>query len=68
MNDIVFTPETLRSVILIMSGALAGSISTIFVTWITKRSDERKHLREIIIKNCRSELGKRCRVSKPPRW
>lgn len=46
----LFTPETLRTLITIVAGAFIGSISTVLVTWINKRSEERKHYREIVIK------------------
>lgn len=46
----LFTSETLRTLITIVAGAFIGSISTVLVTWINKRSEERKHYREIVIK------------------
>lgn len=30
-------------------GALVGALSTVLVTWIGKRFDERKHYRELLI-------------------
>lgn len=32
-----------------LGGALIGSLSILTVTWLTKRSEERKHYRELII-------------------
>ena len=49
-NMELFTPETLRTLIIIVSGAFIGSISTVLVSLINKRSEERKHYREIVIK------------------
>lgn len=42
------SPE-LAALIGTIIGALIGSTSTLLVTWITKRSEERKHFRELIM-------------------
>lgn len=33
-----------------LSGVIIGSLATIIITWINKRSEERRHKREIIIR------------------
>ncbi len=41
-------PEVL-AVLGTLAGALIGSISTLFITWLNKKSEERRHLREITV-------------------
>ena len=41
-------PEVL-AVLGTLAGALIGSISTLLITWLNKKSEERRHLREITV-------------------
>jgi hypothetical protein len=41
-------PEML-AVLGTLVGALIGSLSTLLITWLNKKSDERKHLRELVV-------------------
>lgn len=42
------TPQEL-TVFGTLAGTLIGALATLAVTWLTKRSEERKHYREIIV-------------------
>ena len=41
-------PE-LIAVIGTLAGALIGSLSTLFITWLNKKSEERRHVRELVV-------------------
>jgi gas vesicle protein len=47
-----------------LAGAFIGSLSALLITWITKRSEERKHFRELVIKTALEHYKEQVEVSK----